>query len=146
MPGANHYTEDEMAKKKTAGKATNKSQAIRDFKASNPEAGPTEIVTELGKQGLVVTTGMDSTGLSTAKKKNAKKKPGRPKGAVTAGAPKRKGRPKKKGRKKGGRPKASSNGSEVNLNALIAAKKLVDQMGGNLAQAKSALDALAKLQ
>ena len=129
--------------KKTAGKATNKSQAIRDFKASNPEAGPTEIVTELGKQGLVVTTALVSNVLTTAKKKKAKKKPGRPKGAVSTGAPKRKGRPKKKG----GRPsKAASNASDVNLNALIAAKKLVDQMGGNLAQAKSALDALAKLQ
>ena len=130
--------------KKTAGKATNKSQAIRDFKASNPEAGPTEIVTELGKQGLVVTTGMVSTVLSTAKK-NAKTKPGRPKGAVSAGAPKRKGR-RKKGRKKGGRPKASSNGSDVNLNALLAAKKLVAPLGGNVSRAKAALDALAKLQ
>ena len=95
-----------MAKKAT-GKAVNKSEAIRDLKAANPNAGPTEIVTELGKQGLVVTTALVSNVLTTAKKKKAKKKPGRPKGAVSTGSPKRKGRPKKKG---GRPPKAASNG------------------------------------
>lgn len=121
-----------MAKKKAA-KGVNKSQAIRDYKAANPDAGPTAIVAALGEQGLTVTSALVSNVLTTAKKgKKTGKKRGRP--------------PKAVGKKPGRPPKAASSGPDVNLNALIAAKKLVDQLGGNVAQAKAALDALAKLQ
>ena len=134
-----------MAKKKAAEAGVNKSQAIRDYKAANPDAGPTAIMNALAEQGVTVTTALVSNALTNAKKKTVKKKPGRPpKAAATADLPKRPGRPPKKGKKKGGRPKASSNGSDVNLNALIAAKKLSDEMGGVNA-AKAALDALSKL-
>ena len=128
-----------MAKKS----GVNKSQAIRDYKSANPNAGPTEIAAGLAEQGLTVTTALVSNVLTTSKKK-VKKRLGRPPKTTTADAatPKRKGRPKKKG----GRPSmASSNGAEPNLDALIAAKKLVDEMG-SVSQAKAALDALAKLQ
>ena len=68
----------------------NKSNAIREIKRSNPEAGPTEISRMIQEQfGVEVTPATVSTVLSTDKKRNGKVgRPGRPKGSknVSKGA------------------------------------------------------------
>ena len=107
-----------MAKKSKSG--TNKSQAIREYKAANPKATPKEIVEALAKTGLAVSPQFVSTILSNAKKKG--------------------GEVGKRGRKPG-RPVAVP---VDNLQQLIQVKKLVDQMGG-VEKAKAAVDVLAKL-
>ena len=113
----------------------NKSNAIRELKAANPEAGPTEIATMIKEQfGVDVTPATVSTVLSTDKKRNGKVgRPGRPKGS------------------KNGTVKAT-NGTKVGLNGnqdafiqnLLKAKQLVSDMGG-ISEARNALNALESL-
>ncbi len=111
----------------------NKSNAIREIKAANPEAGPTEISRMIEEQhGVTVAPATVSTVLSTDKKRTGKVgRPGRPKGS------------------KGGR-RAATNGSSSNghqdvyLQNLLKAKQLVNDMGG-VSEARSALDALESL-
>lgn len=108
-----------MAKKSKSGQ--NKSQVIREFKAANPSATPMEIAEALNKTGLSVSPQFISTVLSNARKKGGKvgkrgRKPGRP----TAKAP------------------------VDDLQHLIQAKKLVDQLGG-IDAARAAINALAQL-
>src|SRR5688572_5573455 len=93
-----------MAKKAKSG--PNKSSAIRDYKSSNPTSSPKEIAEALAKSGIGVSAQFVSTVLSNAKKKGGKigkrgPKPGR---------------------------KAAASGS--NLEQLLTAKKLVEQLGG----------------
>ena len=92
----------------------NKSQLIRDYKAKHPEAKPAEIVTAL--KAHKVSAGLVSNVLHNARNGKAKKGPGR---------------------------KPSHNGAGLNLESLLAAKKLVDQLG--MEHAKSALSVLEKL-
>jgi len=115
-----------MAKKKTArkkapAKKVNKSQAIRDFMQANPTTGPTETAAALTKQGVKVSPAMVSQVKTSAKKK--KKPRGRPKATRAA----------------------KSAPAKFELSALVAAKKMADQMGG-LEKAQAALAALEKLQ
>lgn len=107
-----------MARK--AKSSANKSAAIRDYKAANPEAGPKEIADALGKSGIPVTAQFVSTVLSNAKRKG--------------------GKVSKRGRRPG-RPRALPLGD---LEQLVQVKKFVDQLGG-LEKAKAAVDVLARI-
>ena len=114
----------------------NKSNAIREIKGANPEAGPTEIAAMVKTQfGVDVTPATVSTVLSTDKKRNGKVgRPGRPKGS-------------KNGSTKA--PNASKavaqNGSQAAfIQNLLKAKQLVDDLGG-ISEARSALNALESL-
>jgi hypothetical protein len=104
-----------------ARRKRNKSQAIRDYLASNPSATPSTIIEDLKKKGIKVGASL----VSAVKYKQ-------PAGGN--------GRRKKRGRRVG----ASANGRHVGFDQLVAAKALADKMGG-VAAAKSALDMLAKL-
>jgi hypothetical protein len=120
--------------RKTKGKV-NKSNAIREIKGANPEAGPTEIAAMVKTQfGVDVTPATVSTVLSTDKKRNGKVgRPGRPKGS-------------KNGSTKA--PSAKSVGLNGNQDAfiqnLLKAKQLVSDMGG-ISEARNALNALESL-
>jgi len=109
-----------MAKKAKGG--PNKSSEIRNYKDANPTASPKEIAEALGKQGIGVSAQFVSTVLSNAKKKGGKigkrgPKPGR---------------------------KAAAAAAIGDVQQLIKAKKLVDQLGG-VEAARSAINALAQL-
>ena len=66
-----------MAKKKAtrkrSGRKVNKSEAIRDYIAKHPSAGPTEVSTALKKKGIAVTPAYVS-GVKNSQKSNASKK------------------------------------------------------------------------
>lgn len=109
-----------MAKKKTS---VNKSQAIRDFMAANPDAAPKDVEAALAKEGIKVTAALVSTVKTNAKAK------GKPKKAATK---------KKTAAKK---PPASD---KIALSALFEAKKLAQRLGG-IDAAKQAINALAQL-
>ena len=112
-----------MAKKS----GVNKSKAIRDYYAANPNAKPMEVSAALKKKGVDVTPAFVSTIRSTSKKKKTVGKPGRPAGTKNA----RPGRP-------------SGRGGEVSFASLLKVKSIVDEMGG-VDEARAALDALEKL-
>lgn len=123
----------------------NKSNAIREIKRSNPEAGPTEISRMIQEQfGVEVTPATVSTVLSTDKKRNGKVgRPGRPKGSknVSKGA----------SAPAAAAPAASKavpvtvNGSQdAFLQNLLKAKQLVSDMGG-ISEARNVLNALESL-
>lgn len=103
-----------MARPKKAVRGA-KSQAIRDYLAANKKAKASEVVAELAKKGIKV---------STAAVYNLKAR-------------------KRMGRR---RRRAETNGQAIGLSitGLLAAKKLVDTVGG-IKQAREAIDALAKL-
>ena len=95
--------------------------AIRQYKDANPTAAPREIAEALSKTGVEVSAQFVSTVLSNAKKK----------GGIVG----------KRGRKPG-RPAAAAPAS--NIQQLIQAKKLVDQLGG-VDAARAAVNALAQI-
>ena len=115
-----------VARKKVSKRAAskqgkvNKSEAIRNYKASHPDARPAEIVEGLASRGIVVTANVVSSTLYMARKKG------------TVG---------------GGRKTAAGRGAQSDqlLESLLAAKKLCEQLGG-IEQARQALDLLARLQ
>ncbi|MDX1927515.1 MAG: helix-turn-helix domain-containing protein [Pirellulaceae bacterium] len=112
----------------------NKSNAIREIKAANPELGPTEIATMIKTQfGVDVTPATVSTVLSTDKKRNGKVgRPGRPKGS-------------KNGTSKAAGTKVGLNGNQDTfIQNLLKAKQLVNDMGG-ISEARNALNALESL-
>lgn len=119
-----------MAKKKTATKrrpqkrTVNKSEEVRSYMASNPDAQPKEVAEALGKKGIKVTP----QAVSTIKFNEAKK------------AGKKAGR---RGRPKGAKRTKGTNGT-VQVDSLLKAKAFAAQMGG-VDEAKQALDVLAKL-
>jgi hypothetical protein len=100
-----------------ARKKKNKSQLIRDYKAKHPSARPIEIIKAL--KAHKISAALVGNVLHRAKHAKGKK-----------------------GRRK--MPKASHNGAAVSLESLLAAKKLVEQLGG-VEHAKSALSVLEKL-
>ena len=111
-----------MAKKRSA-RGVNKSQAIRDHLAANPQATPNEIVAALKQQGIKVSPGLAS---------NIKYTSGR------AGGKKRRGRPPGRGRT------IAANGA-LSVTDLIEAKRVAEQLGG-IEQAKQALATLEALR
>jgi hypothetical protein len=121
-----------MAKKEDADSA-NKSQAIRDFLTANPKAKPRQVVAALKEQGHDITAAYVSTIKSLDKKKNGKVgRRGRPAGSTKAAAA------------AAAAVQAGTAGNDNFLQSLLTAKKLAEQLGG-IAQAKAAIDALAKL-
>ena len=108
-----------MAKKKKAG--VNKSQAIRDHLAKQPDDGPKAIVVALRKKRITVTEALAS---QVKYVKAGKKKRRRKKKAATT------------------QPTVSD---RISISTLVQVKKMVDQLGG-IEKTKTALAALAKLQ
>ena len=108
-----------MAKRKI-----NKTQAVLAYLADNPDDKPKAVAEALSSRGIKVTAGAVSTIKFNAAKKGTAPaaKIGRPAKAV----------------------KASGQGSS-SLDQLLAAKDLVDKVGG-VDEAKRLLDALAKLR
>lgn len=111
-----------MAKKAKGG--PNKSSEIRNYKAANPTASPKEIAEALGKTGLSVSAQFVSTVLSNDKKRG--------------------GKVGKRGPKPGRKAASASRGGGGNIEQLIKAKQLVDQMGG-IDNARSAINVLAQI-
>ena len=102
-----------MAKKKTAKKTAssrkkvNKSQAIRDYRAKHPQAGPTEVSRALARRGIKVSPALVSNVASTAggkRKKKAKTVRRKSNGAV--------------------------GGESVRVADLVAAQQFVERVGG----------------
>lgn len=127
------FIETPMAKKKK--NSVNKSKAIRDYFDANPTAMPAEVAEAMKLQGVDVTAAFVSTVKSNAKKTGTPGRRGRPAGSTSKKATV----PKKTAQKS-----ATKGGNEVSLDALINAKKLVDEMGG-VANARSALSVLEQL-
>jgi hypothetical protein len=105
---------------KRAKKRGEKTQAIRDYRTSNPNAKPAQIAEELNKVGLSVTPQYVSTILSKDKKT---------------------GKGKRRGRPPGRKPAAARTASFDNL---LAAKKLVEK-AGSVEAAKSAIAQYSEL-
>ncbi|TWU00155.1 hypothetical protein Pla108_11000 [Botrimarina colliarenosi] len=119
-----------MAKKRANG--PNKSAAIREYLKSKPDAGPTEVATELKKKGidvaLALVSNVKAAMLGKKKKKKKRAKPGPKTGAKS-------GRPV-------GRPAGATD--KVSLSHLIEAQEFAAKVGG-VDQAQSLLKALGKL-
>ncbi len=112
-----------MAKKRTG---VSKSQVIRNYLATNPNATPNKIVAALGKKGIKVSPGLASNVKYTSgPKRRLKKKTGKKKVVK---------------RRRPGRRSAA----ELSANDLLAAKQLADQLGG-IGEARRALDTLERL-
>ena len=109
-----------MAKKKKAG--VNKSQAIRDHLAKQPDDGAKAIVAAMRKKEIKVTEGL----VNNVKYALAGKK-------------------KKKRRKKKAATTQRTVSDKISISTLVQAKKMADQLGG-IEKAKTALAALTKLQ
>ena len=107
-----------MAKKADAEKV-NVSKIIREYYADHPKDKPKAIAAALAEQGLDIKPGYVSTILTLTRKKA--------------------GKAARRERKAG-----SGAGSAGAVEKLIAAKKLVDQMGG-IDKAQEALSALARI-
>ncbi len=105
-------------KKEQSAAGVNKAQAIRDYSAKNPEAGPSAIA-----EALNDTHGWEISAqyVSTIKSSDRRR-------VGTTG--------------KRGRPAGST--KELSVQKLKKAKQLAEEMGG-LQQARAALDALADL-
>jgi hypothetical protein len=116
-----------MVKKARRGRSkggVNKAQAVRDeFKKQGIATAPKDVIAALKKQGITVAPAQVSN-IRTSLKGGAKK-------TKTA-----------KGKRPGRKPGATN--ASVSIDALIAAKKLVDRMGG-VDKARRALDVLAQL-
>jgi len=110
-----------MAKRKV-----NKTQAVKDFLAENPDATTKDVVAAMKKQRIVVSTNYVSTIKSKGK---GKKKVAAKKKAVA---------------KKKAAPKKKAADDRISLSALKEAKKLAATLGG-IEQAKEAISALAQL-
>lgn len=123
--------------KKTNG--PNKSQAIRDYYAANPEAKPKQVVEALAAQGVDVSAAFVSTIKSTSLTKGSRKT-GAKRGprSVKAGSESTTSRSSARG--------AASRRSEgtVSIESLVKAKGLVKELGG-LDNAISTLEALKRL-
>ncbi len=111
-----------MAKKR---KSPNKSQAIRDYYKSHPNAKPKQVVAALKKKRITVDGQFVSTIRSVSKKKGGKVgRPGRPVG--------------------GGRRQSRPSSNDVSFDSLLKVKQIVDELGG-IGQARLALSALEQL-
>jgi len=103
-----------------------KSDAVRAYLASNPDASPATVAEALKKKGVKISVSL-AAAVKYAKKG---KKAGRPMGRRGPGRPRMATR-------------ASGNGS-LNMDALVEAKRLADRMGG-IDAAREALALLAQL-
>ncbi|HEX7450184.1 MAG TPA: hypothetical protein VF306_21675 [Pirellulales bacterium] len=124
------------------------SDIIREFIAQNPAAGPKEIRESLRKQGHNVSTAlvnrikyMDPVGRSNSSRSELPVAPEAPASGARRGRKKRRGR--RATRRPGRRPGVNGN-VQISIEHLLAAKKLVDELGG-IEAAQTAVAALAKL-
>ena len=108
-------------------KGTNKSEAIRGYLASHPKSSPNEIVAALGEEGIKISAGLASNVKYTSSAKRRTKKKAGQKRLVTRRIPSR------------------TAAAELSADDLIAAKQLVDRLGG-LEAARRALDTLESLR
>lgn len=123
-----------MAKKRGRRSGSNKSQQIRDtYESLGADARPRDVLHALQSQGIDVSRALVTNVLKRHGAGPARK-PGRPAGKATA---------KKAGAGRPGRPPKAA--GDVSLGAVMAAKKLVGEVG-SLAAARKALDTLAETQ
>ena len=118
--------------KKSGG--PNKSQAIRDYYAANPNAKPKEISAELKKAGVDVTPAFISTIRSTSMGKKKK----------TTKTSTAKAAPAKVASKKATPAPAAKSGVSVSIESLLKAKSMVKELGG-IDNAIATLSALKRL-
>ena len=112
-------------RRKGAAAGASKADAIRQsIRRFGKRFRPRDVVAELGEQGMVVS----SAQVSTIAKKLGMRPRRRGRGAATVAVARTTAR----------------RSPEVSLEALVATKRLSDQLGG-IDQVKSALDALAKI-
>lgn len=116
-----------MAKK--AANGPNKSESIREYLKGKPEAGPTEVQTELKKKGIDVALALVSNVKAAMFGKKRKKK------KVRKGA---------KPGPKVGRPAGPAGGDKVSLSHLVEAQEFASRVGG-VDQAQALLKALGKI-
>jgi hypothetical protein len=100
--------------------AVNRSQAIRDYLAAHAKASLVEIKEALAKDGIEVSD-------SLVHKVKYKKATG------------------KRGKKRGRPAGARSNGEAVSVDSLVAAKKIIDRLGG-IDAAEKAIEVLRRLE
>jgi hypothetical protein len=117
----------------------NKSQAIRDYIARNPDAGPKQIKMDLAKSGIDVT----ATLISSVKYGKAAKE--RKLEASNGAAPARRGRKRRGRRMKRAVVARAAAARNVSFDALMEARKLAKSLG-SLENAKAALAMLEQLQ
>ena len=110
-----------MAKRKV-----NKTQAVKDYLAENPDAATKDVVAAMKKQRITVSPNY----VSTIRSKGKGKKKGVAKKKVAA--------------KKKAAPKKKAADDKISLSAIMEAKKLAAKLGG-IENAKEAISALAKL-
>ena len=107
-----------------AGEGGSKAEAIRQsIRRFGKRFRPRDVIADLAEKGVEVSSAQVSTIAKTLGMR-----------------PRRKGR----GTAAGGLTRAAKRSSEVSLEALVATKRLSDQLGG-IENVKSALDALAKI-
>jgi hypothetical protein len=118
-----------MAKKRAA-RESSKSQAVRDYLAKNPDAGPKQVVEDLAAKGIKVSRSLASVVKykSRPKRKATKKRKVRRRRMTTAVAARR-----------------TTRASHLTADDLLEAKKLVDSLGG-IDEARRALEALDQLR
>ncbi len=123
--------------KKTNG--PNKSQAIRDYYAANPDAKPKQVVEALAAQGVDVSAAFVSTIKSTSMTKGSRKTGGKRGPRAAKAGTETVSRTSTRGA-------AASRRSEgtVSIESLVKAKGLVKELGG-LDNAISTLEALKRL-
>jgi hypothetical protein len=108
-------------------KKRNRSQAIRDYLATDPAAGPAKIVAEMKKQGITISSALASRVKSRLNNPTGKRRRGRR-----------------------GRPRLNQNGRRaaaddlVNVDSLIQARAFADKVGG-IDEASRLLRTLARL-
>lgn len=118
--------------KKAAADGPNKSKAIRDYLAANPDATAKTIVPALKAQGIDVKSSYVAMIKSNSKKAKPKAKKGKAPAAPVAAAP--------------AAPAASTKKSSgLSANDVLAAKGFADKVG-SVAQALKALETLQQLQ
>lgn len=122
--------------KKSGG--PNKSQAIRDFYAANPEAKPKAVVEALAGQGIEVSAAFVSTIKSTSVGKTFKGARRGPKPKIAKAAPS-----VKAASVSTKAPRAAA-APTLSIDSLVKAKGLVRDLGG-IENAMNALAALKKL-
>jgi hypothetical protein len=110
----------------------NKSQAVRDYLAANPDQTPKEVVSALGVQGIAVKPQYVSAIKSKASRGTVAAAP-----ATDAPSP----------RRRRGRPRRQETvaASAVEYKNLLEAKSFVRSIGG-ISEARKVLDAYANLQ
>jgi hypothetical protein len=116
---------------KSGSRSSNKSDAVRDYLATNPTASPATVQQALKARGIIISASLASV------IKYSKRGPGRPKGSG-------RGRAAAVATRRVGRPAASASNGSLRAEDLLAAKAFVDRVGG-VAVARKAIELLVQL-